>query len=185
MEIKKTKINYLLNRSGRAKRLRIAVYCDARVVVTAPAGFSDGRAEKFIREKADWIIKKLKYFEQFKDRLPIVSDKANYLQHKNTALELVKRKAEYYSRIYDFKFNGINIKNQKTRWGSCSRKGNLNFSYKIALIPEKMADYIIIHELCHLKEFNHSKKFWNLVMEIMPDCMEARKELRAKGLSYC
>lgn len=110
--------------------------------------------------------------------------KKYYLAHKDRALSLVKNRIAHFNQFYNFKFNKINIKNQKTRWGSCSRKGNLNFNYRLALISEKLADYIIVHELCHLGQFNHSKKFWDLVAQTMPDYTEARRELKKQGIRY-
>ena len=106
---------------------------------------------------------------------------ANYLKYKDVALSLAKSRLEYFNVIYNFKYNKVVIRNQKTRWGSCSKKGNLNFNYKIALLPPKTADYIIIHELCHIGEFNHSKNFWDLVAKTMPDYKEVRGSLRKKG----
>ncbi|PIP23438.1 MAG: hypothetical protein COX90_01110 [Candidatus Nealsonbacteria bacterium CG_4_10_14_0_2_um_filter_38_17] len=70
------------------------------------------------------------------------------------------------------------MKNQKTRWGSCFKKGNPNFNYKIALLSQRLADYIVVHELCHLGELNHSQKSWNLVAKAVPDYPEIRDELK-------
>lgn len=105
-----------------------------------------------------------------------------YLENKEKALLIVKERLGYFNTFYNFKWNRIVIRNQKTRWGSCSRKGNLNFNYKIALIPQKASDYIIVHELCHLGEFNHSPRFWNLVAKTVPDFKKIRKDLRKNGL---
>ena len=102
----------------------------------------------------------------------------SYLKHKETARALAFRRIEHFNNFYGFKVGRISVRNQKTRWGSCSKKGNLNFSYKIALIPARLADYIIVHELCHLKEFNHSKRFWALVAKEIPDYLEIRKQLK-------
>ena len=106
-----------------------------------------------------------------------------YLENKERALDFARGRVAYYNKIYNFNFNKISVKNQKTRWGSCSEKGNLNFNYKIALLPIKIADYIIVHELCHLGELNHSPRFWDLVAKAMPNYLEIRKELRNKRLS--
>ena len=106
----------------------------------------------------------------------------NYLENKNKALEMVKERIEYFNDFYNYKWNKISVKNQKTRWGSCSQRGNLNFNYKIALLPQKSSDYIIVHELCHLGEFNHSQKFWDLVAKTVPDYKETRRDLRKNGL---
>ena len=80
--------------------------------------------------------------------------------------------------------NKINIKNQKTRWGSCTKSKNLNLNYKIIFLPKKHQDYIIVHEMCHLKEFNHSHKFWSLVSKTLPDYLEIKVELRNHELFY-
>ncbi|MCU0660293.1 MAG: M48 family metallopeptidase [Candidatus Pacebacteria bacterium] len=89
-----------------------------------------------------------------------------------------------FNKVYKFKFNKVSIKNQKTRWGSCSKRGNLNFNYKIALLPEKLAEYVVVHELCHLGQFNHSQKFWNLVAKTMPDYLDIKEELKRSGLRF-
>lgn len=101
-----------------------------------------------------------------------------YLAHKESARKLVHERLEYFNQFYGFKYNKVAIRNQKTRWGSCSHHGNLNFSYKLALLEPRLADYIIVHELCHLKEFNHSKAFWSLVVQQFPDYRELRKQLK-------
>ncbi len=111
-------------------------------------------------------------------RVSLKGTKKDYKKYKGQALALAVNRILYFNKIYGVKVNKINIKNQKTRWGSCSKKGNLNFNYKIALISGRLADYIIAHELCHLKEFNHKQKFWNLVGQAVPDYLEMRKELK-------
>jgi predicted metal-dependent hydrolase len=109
--------------------------------------------------------------------------KSEYLKYKDQALILVKNKLEHFNQFYNFKYNKVTIRNQSTRWGSCSRRGNINFNYKLALLPENLVDYVIVHELCHLGEFNHSKDFWDLVARTIPDFKERRQELRIKSIS--
>jgi|SRR3990167_509760 len=106
------------------------------------------------------------------------NNNGQYIAYKNRALELVLQKIAQFNLVYGFNINKITIKNQKTRWGSCSKKGNLNFNYKIALLPQRLCDYVILHELCHLGQFNHSKKFWDLVAKTMPDYKNIRKEFK-------
>jgi predicted metal-dependent hydrolase len=173
-------INYTLRKSKRAKRMRLTVYCDGNVVVTMPNSFfwGESSAEKIIREKADWILSKIAYFKKFKHQHFFQNSRREFLAQKTAAKDLAERKISEFNKIYNFKFRKINIRNQKTRWGSCSKAGNLNFNYKIALLPERMADYIIVHELCHLGEFNHSSKFWNLVAQTIPDYKNIRREIR-------
>src|SRR5438105_4671667 len=86
-----------------------------------------------------------------------------YQKYKHAVLAMAKSQVIHFNQYYNFAINRIAVKNQKTRWGSCSKKGNLNFNYKIYLLPRHLADYVIVHELCHLGEFNHSPAFWKLV----------------------
>ena len=125
----------------------------------------------------------IRYFIRYRRVVPRKKRRVNkkYKENKVKALLIIKDRIEYFNTIYNFKWNRIVIRNQKTRWGSCSKKGNLNFNYKIALLPPKSADYIIVHELCHLGEFNHSQKFWDLVAKTIPDYKEIRKDLRKNG----
>jgi predicted metal-dependent hydrolase len=104
--------------------------------------------------------------------------RARYLRHKEQARALVHERIRFYNQFYNFRFNRIAIKNTKSMWGSCSAKGNLNFNYRIVFLPPPLADYLIVHELCHLYEFNHSKRFWNLVAATIPAYKELRKELK-------
>ena len=117
-------------------------------------------------------------------KVSLKGTKKDYIKYKEQALALAQKRIEHFNKVYGFKVNKVNIKNQKTRWGSCSKKGNLNFNYKIVLIGERQADYIIVHELCHLKEFNHKQKFWNLVVKTMPDYLAIRRELKKNRISF-
>lgn len=179
IKIKNRDINYVARRSSRAKRLRLAVYCDGSFVVTIPRGFSIARAEEFIQRQTEWVLDKLDIMKK-RQRNSLFQNigRQEYLRLKDTAHVMVAEKINKFNVFYEFKFNKINIKNQKTCWGSCSKKGNLNFNYKIILLPEKIADYIIVHELCHLQEFNHSGKFWELVSAAIPDCRKIARELK-------
>ncbi len=89
--------------------------------------------------------------------------------YKNQAKEIIHHRVEYYSEKIGVQFNKITIKNQKTRWGSCSSLKNLNFNWRLIMAPPEVLDYIIIHELAHLKELNHSPEFWELVQSVCPN----------------
>ncbi len=102
----------------------------------------------------------------------------DYQAHKEQTRQLVKQRLAYFNRIYGFTFQRIAIKNSATRWGSCSKAGNLNFHYKVGLLPPELADYVIVHELCHLQELNHSKQFWTLVRKTIPHYQQCRQQLR-------
>jgi predicted metal-dependent hydrolase len=94
------------------------------------------------------------------------------------ARRFVKSRIAYFNQFYNFKFNKIFIKNQSTRWGSCSSLRNLNFNYKIIYLRPDLADYLIVHELCHLGEMNHSKRFKDLVSKTIPNYVKLNKELK-------
>ncbi len=179
IKIKDREIEYKIRRSRRAKNLRIAVYSDARVVVSLPWRMSESFAEKFIREKSSWILDKIFHFKKFgKTSLLRTGSRDDFLKNKKAASELAEERVKFYNRVYGFKYEKIAVKNQTTRWGSCSKKGNLNFNYRILFLPKPLADYLVVHELCHLKEFNHSKRFWDLVGKTIPEYNKIRKELK-------
>lgn len=176
-------VTYILRKSRRARRMRLAVYCDGSVIVTTPFDLQETVVEKFLRDKSAWLFSKLDFFRTFQGRPIVQSSHGSFVKYKNQALALVQSKIQHFNTHYGFRFKNIRIKNQKTRWGSCSKKGNLNFNYKILLLPEKLQDYLVVHELCHLKEFNHSRNFWVLVSQAVPDFRSARQELNTFGLS--
>ena len=195
MDIERDKISYSLKKDARAKRVRISVYGFEDVVVTVPVrGFGVGKwgaasaqalAEEFVKEKEEWILKQVARFEKLGQRVrpPRSGGRREYLKYKEAARALAAERLQYFNQVYGFAYGRISIRNQKTRWGSCSRKGNLNFNYKIALLPPELADYIIVHELCHTKEFNHSKRFWALVAQTLPNYKELQKEVHKIGLT--
>jgi len=171
-------IFYTLRTSIKAKKIRLSIYRDGDFVVTIPKRGNIKEAEDFIIKKSKWVTEKINYFKNSPPVIRTKCCKAEYKLYKDKAMALANSRVQHFNKIYGFNFNKIYIKNQKTRWGSRSRKGNLNFNYKIALLPEKLADYIIVHEICHLGEFNHSQSFWNLVRRTTPDYKEIRKELK-------
>lgn len=175
---------YTLRKSKRARRARIAVRCDGSVVVTAPLGASRSLVEKLVSEKRKWILSKIDFFKKMDGGEVRNFSRGDYLKHKDRALKIIKERIDFYNENYRLSFNEIRVKDQKTRWGSCSKKGNLNFNYKIMFLPENLRDYIIVHEMCHLKELNHSRKFWALLEKAFPNCLEIRKELRKRVMLF-
>jgi len=97
---------------------------------------------------------------------------------REKAMHFVENRINYFNKFYGFEINRIVIKNQSSRWGSCSSRGNINFNYKIIYLRPALADYLMVHELCHLGELNHSKRFWDLVSQVIPDYKNIRKEFR-------
>lgn len=181
--LNKRRVDYTLRLSKRAKRMRLAIYRDGAFVVTAPQSINQNIIEQFIIKKSQWVLDKLEHFKKFSGNNLLKKNGEDFSKHKKTALILAEERIKHFNNLYKLKFNKISIKNQKTRWGSCSSKDNLNFNCKIALLPQRLSDYIIVHELCHLGEFNHSQNFWNLVSKSIPDYLEIKKELRRIGVS--
>ena len=93
-------------------------------------------------------------------------------------MRFVLDRLAHFNAIYGFMFHRVCVRDNSSRWGSCSKKGNLNFHYKILFLPQELADYLIVHELCHLKEFNHSPRYWKLVAQTIPEYKNCRKEMR-------
>lgn len=172
------KIKYILKRSQRAKYQRLVISYDGKITLTVPWWSTVCSAEKFLSEKSPWIIKKLKHFEKYKNKTVLKSSRRDYKKYKENARKLVLDRLNHFNQFYNFSWKSISIRNQKTRWGSCSCQGSLNFHYKIIFLPDELRDYIIIHELCHLKEFNHSGEFWDLVEKTVPGYKRARRKLR-------
>lgn len=170
------KVKYILKNNRRGHHVRLTIGCDGTLTATKPWWTDENAVEKFIAQKAEWIISKIEYFKRFDSRF-FARDRKSYLAGKEAARKLVEARLAHFNRFYGFRFGRISIRKQKSRWGSCSKKGNLNFNYKIALLPGHLADYIIVHELCHLKEFNHSRKFWSLVSRAIPEDKKAKREL--------
>ncbi|MBX4188077.1 MAG: M48 family metallopeptidase [Candidatus Doudnabacteria bacterium] len=175
-----TSIEYTHLISKRAKRIRLVVYPGGEIKVTTPVSVPEHIINSFINSKAKWIIAKYEQQKKIKKRTKS-ENRTEYLIYKKVAMALAKERIGFFNKAYGFNYNKVSIKNNSSLWGSCSRKGNLNFLYKIALLPSDLADYIIVHELCHLKEFNHSQNFWNLVALTIPDHKQRRAKLKSRG----
>lgn len=176
-------ISYLLRVHPRSRRIRLTINREGALTVTVPKWIHPSSIEQFILQKTVWIRAKMKQMKDASKILPLSGSVREYQQMKASALALVCDRMEVLNRHYGFPVNRITIRNQKSRWGSCSSRGNLNFSYRVALLPPHLADYIIVHELCHLREHNHSPRFWDLVAQTIPDYRAYRKQLRT-GITH-
>lgn len=153
------------------------------VLVRAPYGMPEWLIQRFLRDKADWLEKHL---EKVKKRAanreqeaPLSSEQLRELI-KAAKADLPERVA-WYAAIIGVTYGRIAIRSQKTLWGSCSAKGNLNFNCQLMRLPEEIRDYVVVHELCHRKEMNHSRKFWAEVEKVLPDYRERRKFLKEQA----
>jgi len=178
-------MKYILKKSLRAKNLRITVKTDGSVILTRPFFIRKRMAEDFLEDKIDWVEKNIRRFKRSHERIfkQVKKNRKDYLKNKERARYIIEERLQYFCYKYNFKYQKVRIKNQKTVWGSCSQKGNLNFNYKLIYLPEELLDYVVVHELCHLKELNHSKKYWQIVSEIMPSYKECRKKLRSTKIT--
>lgn len=174
-------LSFELRRSLRTRRVRLIVYPGGRLVVSAPYLASRRRIEAALREKADWIEEKLRLMKKIAPGLTRTGSRTDFLKHKPAALALIEQRLEHFNKFYGFHYGKITIRDQKSRWGSCSKKGNLSFNYRLALLPSRLADYVIVHELCHRGRFDHSPAFWRLVARAVPDYMACRAELKRAG----
>jgi predicted metal-dependent hydrolase len=110
-------------------------------------------------------------------RTASTASQTHYKERREAARELVEKKLTHWNRYYNFSYNRVSIRNQRSRWGSCSSKGNLNFNYRILFLEEDLQDYLIVHELCHLQEMNHGPKFWRLVEQTIPNARSLQKKM--------
>lgn len=171
-------LEYELVRSTR-KTLALYVRRDGRVEVRAPYRTSKAYIDRFVLEKRDWIEStqnKLSARQTTKKTILLTSKEET--QYKKQAKEYLQQKCQYFCQIMGLKHGEIKINSAKTRWGSCNRKGNINFTYRLLFVPEDVIDYVVVHELAHLKEMNHSAEFWSVVGQTMPDYKARRKKLR-------
>ena len=178
-------IEYAIHKSTRARNLRLTVNCDASVVVTIPRYFFGMyKIERFLQAKANWVLSKIDYFKKFGKRVRVGESRLGrggrreYKKYRESARILAWQTIARLNKTDEFVFNRVAIKNNKSRWGSCSKKKNLNFNYKVVFLPENLVEYIVAHELCHLKEMNHSRRFWNWVEKFVPDYKERRRALK-------
>ena len=172
-------------RSNR-KTIEIQICSDGHIRVRAPHQMTDAQIGDFLRKKSKWIEKHLGIVKGEQERRakeePIQKLSLEELQKlADQALNVIPKKVRYYAEKIGVDYGRITIRNQKTRWGSCSAKGNLNFNCLLMLTPKEVQDYVVIHELCHRKEMNHSSKFWAEVEAIMPDYEKYRGWLKENG----
>ncbi len=173
-----------LVRSNR-RSISIEVTRDLRVIVRAPRRLSEKEINRFVGEKADWIDIHLRKMKERQDALAKEQSKALSEQEIRLLTTRAKRvfppKVKKFAEIIGVTYGNITIRMQKSRWGSCSGKGNLNFNCLLMNAPEEIVDYVVVHELCHRKEMNHSPRFWAEVEKVMPDYKERRKWLKENG----
>ncbi len=172
-------------RSSKAKRVNISIRPDRGIRVAVPRGISFQRAEQLIESKHDWIKshqEKLKAAEKFHNTLQQQAPTST--MNVREAKLLISNRLNLLSERYGFSYNRLFIRNQKTRWGSCSSVNNINLNIKIAKLPPELMDYVILHELVHTRIKNHSKSFWNELDYYVGNAKAVDKELKKFKLEY-
>lgn len=175
-------IKYRLIRSRR-KTVSISVNAEGQVIVKAPLYASRFEIDRFINEKRDWIIKNIEK-QTTMAQLAGAVEKLTYdelKQYGEITIRRIEPLLKEYASFYNVSYNRVTIRNQKTRWGSCSGKKNLNFNCLLAAVPDRVVKYVVVHELCHLIEMNHSGAFWNQVARTIPDYRKDVKWLKENG----
>lgn len=168
----------------RSNRKTIAIQLkNEEVLVRAPRLMSDLEIEGFVKKHEKWIHKNMEKVRE-RDQLgalnpPFTKEELTYFSKK--AKQVIPPKVEAYAKKLGVQYGRISIRTQRTRWGSCSGRGNLNFNCLLMMAPEEVLDYVIVHELCHLIEMNHSKRFWGLVETMMPDFQNQKAWLKQYG----
>ena len=137
-------------------------------------------AEEFVRERYDWIVKSRKKMLDRKERQAVhdwekvKEETAPWIKGKGG--ELFRQKVDYWADRLGVTYNRLTLRDTSTRWGSCSAKGNLSFSWKVFVMPERLVDYLIVHELSHRRYMNHSQQFWDMVETYIPERKKIKKE---------
>ena len=165
----------LFNHSPRAKHLSITIKPNQTIKVTIPKRVSLKTAKKFLQSKIPWAKKHLNKLQKLQKNYP----QQNLLPiNKKEAKTVLTERLNFLAQKYRFSYNRLFIRNQKTRWGSCSSKNNISLNINLIRLPQKLQDYVIIHELVHIRHKNHSKKFWAEMDRYVGDGKKLRKEMR-------
>ena len=177
------KYTYILRRSKR-KSISVEIGRDANIIVRAPLKMSVKDIEAFLYSKQDWIDRNLEAVKKRCAMTPERLDEKQVAELEKKARKYIPERVSYFSNIMGVEYGRIAIRKQKTRFGSCSAKKNLNFNLAIMLMPQNVSDYVIVHELSHLVHMNHSLNFWSEVEKVIPDYKVRRKWLRENGVMY-
>lgn len=170
---------------SRRKTVSIQIDENLRITVRAPLRMPDGAIRAFIEERSAWIEKNLEKMRERKEEMQPEPEEVLTVEEiralAKEAADYIPKRVSFYAEKIGVNYGRITIRNQKSRWGSCSGRGNLNFNCLLMLTPPEIIDYVVVHELCHRLEMNHSPYFWAKVECILPDYKNRRKWLRTNG----
>ena len=156
---------------------------DGTITVRAPYRVSVRDADRFVEGHKEWIFSRIAMYEKQRAMKRTYSE-AEREAGKKLAKKVFAEKCRSYSAQMGVTYGTISVREQKTRWGSCSAKGNLNFNWKLVLMPEEILDYVVVHELAHRIQMNHSPAFWAIVERFVPDYKARRQWLKVNGARY-
>ena len=163
---------------SKRKTVAIQIKSDGRIVVRAPLRMSRADITRLVEEKSGWIEKHLAQLRRQNGSAEPAFTAAQLRQLAEAAQQDLPRRAARFAPLVGVSYGRITIRAQKSRWGSCSSKGNLNFNCLLMLCPEEVRDYVVVHELCHIREKNHGPRFYALLSQYLPDYKERKKLLR-------
>lgn len=172
---------------SKRRTMGLEISGEGRVCARVPQRLADRQVMDFIKERQNWIVQKWFLIEkkrQNREQRPrpdYVQNPGLEAEYRNRAREQLEARTVYFARQMGVTYNRILIRAAKTRWGSCSARGNLNFHWKLILMPPAVLDYVVVHELAHRREMNHSPMFWAEVERILPDYRQRRKWLKEFG----
>lgn len=176
-------LSVLLVRSSR-KTLAVQIRADGTVIARAPLRMPKNRILCFLSEKASWIRMqqgKMQEREKMRQQACIHLDAAQEKELRERAKSVLAQRTAYFARQIGVTYGRITVRDQKTRWGSCSQTGNLNFNFRLILAPSEVLDYVVVHELCHRRQMNHSAQFWQEVAQVLPDYRKRKAWLTENG----
>lgn len=171
----------------RSRRKTISIQIDGNLCITvrAPLRMPEYAIREFIEEREEWIEKHLAKMRERQEKLLPEPEEMLTLEEIRSlakeAADYIPGRVSFYADKIGVSFGRITIRNQKSRWGSCSSRGNLNFNCLLMLAPPEVTDYVVVHELCHRLEMNHSAAFWAEVARILPDYKKYEKWLKTEG----
>ena len=176
------KLEYTVIRSNR-RTIGLEVKPDGQVIVRVPIRLPDSEICKFVHKHEEWIQKHQEIARQrLEERPPVEKLTMQEIQElADQAVKVIPQRVAYYAPKIGVDYGRITIRNQKTRWGSCSANGNLNFNCLLMLTPLEVIDSVVVHELCHRKEMNHSDRFYAEVLRVFPDYWKWNRWLKENG----
>ena len=171
-------------RSAR-KSLGLEVRDANTVLARIPTRVSDRELKAFVENHRSWILEKTEVMAEREEKRKSTPAPPPELLSKTDRMKIqlkIGKRVRHYCEAMGVTVGYVTVKNQKTRWGSCSAKGNVNFNYQLAFLPDELLDYVVIHELAHRRHMNHSRAFWAEVEKYCPDYLERREQLKEYSL---